>query len=63
MLAAPLLLVFGALFVAADPVFQGFVTDAVPNLESCSHVALVVVFAWIAAGLLREYLVDGSRSS
>jgi hypothetical protein len=58
LLAAPLLLVFGALFVAADQVFQGFVTDVVPNGEEVfSHAALIVVFAWIAAGLLREYLV------
>lgn len=58
LLAAPLLVVFGALFVAADQVFQGFVTDAVPNEEEVfSHAALIVAFAWIAAGLLREYLV------
>ena len=57
LLATPLLLVFGALFVAADQVFQGFVTDAVPNGEEVfSHAALIVVLAWIAAGLLREYL-------
>ncbi|MGH2921694.1 MAG: DUF4173 domain-containing protein [Gaiellaceae bacterium] len=58
LLAAPLLLLFGALFVAADKVFQGFVTDAVPNGEELvSHTLLIVVFAWVAAGLLREYLV------
>ena len=38
MLAAPLLLLFGALFVAADSVFQDYVSGAVPILESCSHV-------------------------
>jgi hypothetical protein len=58
LLAAPLLILFGALFVAADQVFQGFVTDAVPNEEKVfSHATLIVVFAWVAAGLLREYLV------
>ena len=31
MLAAPLLLLFGALFVAADSVFQDYVSNAVPN--------------------------------
>src|ERR687898_547700 len=42
LLAAPLLLVFGALFVAADQVFQGFVTDVVPNGEEVfSHAALI----------------------
>lgn len=58
LLAAPLLLVFGALFVAADQVFQGFVADAVPNgNEVLTHALLIVLFAWVAAGLLREYLV------
>jgi hypothetical protein len=58
LLAAPLLLVFGALFVAADQVFQGFVTDVVPNGEQLlSHTLLIVAFGWVAAGLLREYLV------
>jgi Domain of unknown function (DUF4173) len=58
LLAAPLLVVFGALFVAADQVFQAFVTDAVPNGEEVlSHGVLIVAFAWIAAGLLREYLI------
>jgi hypothetical protein len=58
LLATPLLLVFGALFIAADQVFQGIVTDAVPNGEQLlSHVLLIVAFGWVAAGLLREYLV------
>ena len=58
LLAAPLLLVFGGLFVAADQVFQGLVSDAVPDpARLFSHVLLVAVFAWIAAGLAREYLV------
>lgn len=58
LVAAPLILVFGALFVAADQVFQGFVTDTVPNAENLfSHGVLIVAFAWISAGLLREYLV------
>ena len=57
MLAAPLLLVFGALFVAADSVFQGYVSDAVPNAhELAKHLLLVTVFAWISAGMLWEYL-------
>jgi hypothetical protein len=58
LLAAPLLLVFGALFVAADQVFQGFVSDAVPRGDDIvTHAVLIVLFAWISAGLLREYLV------
>jgi hypothetical protein len=58
LLAAPLLLVFGGLFVAADQVFQGFVTDAVPDADELySHVLFITGIAWVAAGLLREYLV------
>ena len=57
MLAAPLLLLFGALFVAADSVFQGYVSDAVPNPdEVVSHVLLVGILAWASAGLLREHV-------
>ena len=57
-IAAPLLFLFGALFVAADSVFQGYVSDAVPNpRELTTHVVLVAAFAWVSAGLLREYLV------
>jgi hypothetical protein len=57
MLAAPLLFLFGALFVAADSVFQGYVSDAVPNARDLwTHVLLVAVFAWLSAGLLREYI-------
>jgi hypothetical protein len=57
MIAAPLLLLFGALFVAADSVFQDYVSGAVPNpRELLTHVLLVAVFAWVSAGLLREYV-------
>ena len=57
MLAAPLLLIFGALFVAADSVFQGYVKSAVPNPRNLVlHVVLVALFGWVSAGLVREYL-------
>jgi hypothetical protein len=57
MLAAPLLFLFGALFVAADSVFQDYLSRAVPNPgELTVHVALIAVFAWVSAGMLREYL-------
>ena len=61
MLAAPLLFLFGALFVAADSVFQDYVSSAVPNPgELMLHVALIVLFGWVSAGLLREYLTSPS---
>jgi Domain of unknown function (DUF4173) len=57
MLAAPLLFLFGALFVAADSVFQDYVRNAVPDPgDLVLHVALVALFAWVSAGLVREYL-------
>lgn len=56
-LAAPLLLIFGALFVAADTVFQSFVSDAVPNgRELVVHGLLVAGFFWVSGGMLREFL-------
>jgi hypothetical protein len=61
MLAAPLLFLFGALFVAADSVFQDYVSSAVPNYgDLIVHVALIALFAWVSAGLLREYLTRPS---
>lgn len=52
--AAPLLLVFGALFVAADAVFEGIVRGFFGfDLESLlGHLGLAVFFAWITSGLL-----------
>src|SRR5215204_1631729 len=61
MLAAPLLFLFGTLFVAADSVFQDYVSSAVPNPgELTLHVGLIVLFGWVSAGLLREYLTRPS---
>jgi len=57
--AVPLLLLFGALFVAADSVFQNYVSEAVPNPDSViTHTALVLVIAWASAGVLREYVLE-----
>jgi hypothetical protein len=57
LVAAPLLFLFGALFVAADSVFQDYVSSAVPDPAGLwLHVALILVFSWVSAGLLREYL-------
>lgn len=54
-IAAPIVLIFGALFVAADAVFQGIVENTLniqPD-EIVSHVFLFGFFAWITAGYLR----------
>lgn len=54
-IALPLLLVFGALFMAADAVFEGWVNKAINfDLENIiSHVMLTSLFAWLTAGYFR----------
>ncbi len=54
-IAAPILIVFAALFMAADAVFQGIVEQTF-NINPAillSHVFLTGLFAWLAAGYLR----------
>jgi hypothetical protein len=55
-LAVPLLVVFGGLFMAADAVFEGVVTGLFRwNLsELIGHLFVIGFFAWLAAGLLRQ---------
>ena len=54
LLAAPLLVLFGALFVAADAVFQQLVLEVFgfDLARVFSHLFLFCFFAWITAGLL-----------
>ncbi|MGH3144877.1 MAG: DUF4153 domain-containing protein [Rubrobacter sp.] len=54
LIGAPLLLVFGGLFVAADAVFERLVLDVLGfDLEKVfGHLFLILVFAWVTAGLL-----------
>ena len=57
-IAAPLLVVFGALFMSADAVFAGLVLDIV-RLDVdliVGHAALFAVTAWIATGYLRGFM-------
>ena len=62
LIAVPLLLVFGGLFVAADAVFEGLVNSTF-NLDAekiFSHVIVTSFFAWTAAGYLRgAYVAEG----
>ncbi|TVP55695.1 MAG: DUF4173 domain-containing protein, partial [Gemmatimonadales bacterium] len=62
LLAAPLLLVFGALFAGADEVFGGIVGGLVgPALEDWgSHLIPTAVLTWLAAGYLTGFLT-GTR--
>jgi len=67
LLALPLLLVFGALFAAADAVFAAFVShlfDWLPDLgELIGRAILSLMLAWLALGLARRaFTTTGDRS-
>lgn len=53
-IAAPLLLLFGSLLVAADATFENFVLEifGFDVLEVLGHLSLIGFFAWITSGLL-----------
>lgn len=60
LIAAPLVLIFGALFMAADAVFQGIVERSL-NIEPdvvFSHIFLIGFFSWTIAGYLRGALIE-----
>ncbi|MBD0371058.1 MAG: DUF4173 domain-containing protein [Pyrinomonadaceae bacterium] len=54
-IALPLVLIFGALLMAADAVFEGLIQSAFNiNAEVLfSHVGLTILFSWMAGGILR----------
>lgn len=54
LLAVPLLLLFGALLVAADAIFERLVIEVFgfDLAEIFSHLSLIIFFAWITAGAL-----------
>ncbi|HVF49755.1 MAG TPA: DUF4173 domain-containing protein [Pyrinomonadaceae bacterium] len=59
LIAVPFLLVFGALFMAADAVYEGIINRTF-NLESdvvVSHIALAVFLAWVTGGFLRGMIL------
>lgn len=59
LLVTPLLLLFGALFAAADAAFEGLV-NRVFNFEFediVQHFMLFAVFAWFSAGYLRAAII------
>ncbi len=60
-IAVPLLLLFGALFVAADAVFEDYVSNLFDFdiAELVWHVLLFALFAWVSGGLARVSLVGG----
>jgi hypothetical protein len=54
LLAAPLLLLFGALLVAADAIFERLIIEVFgfDLAEVFSHLFLICFFAWVTSGLL-----------
>lgn len=63
LLALPLLILFGALFAAADPVFQGLVDRAITWNPERLFVALFWIgfWGWLAAGWLRAVLFSAAE--
>lgn len=59
LIALPLVLIFGALFVAADAVYEGLVQRVfnVPTENLFSHLILTALFAWLTAGYYRGFLL------
>jgi len=58
-LGVPLVVLFGGLFMAADAVFKSLVAAAVPRFDHpLTHVLLILVAAWVTAGLLRDLLAS-----
>jgi hypothetical protein len=64
-LASPLLVIFGALFVAADAVFQKIVLDlfGFDLAEVFGHISLTLAIAWITAGALWVALLGRERGT
>ena len=57
-IAAPLILIFGALFVAADAAYEGLVQRVFTiRPEIFTHVLLFSAFAWLSSGYLRGVLI------
>ncbi len=65
LVATPLLLIFGALFMAADAVYDGWVRRLL-NVDFemiFSHGALFALFAWLTAGYFRGIIFGGVVSA
>ena len=57
-LAAPMLLLFGTLFAAADPLFARYTSDIARSLDEIpEHLGWVAALAWITGGLLAGLLL------
>lgn len=65
LIATPLILIFGALFMAADAVYDGWVRRILNvDFETIfSHGALFTVFAWLTAGYFRGIVFGGTAAA
>lgn len=64
-IATPILLIFGALFMAADAVFQGIIEKTF-NLDPAilfSHIFLIGIFSWGIAGYFRASILGGENKA
>ncbi|HYJ91779.1 MAG TPA: DUF4173 domain-containing protein [Pyrinomonadaceae bacterium] len=61
LLVTPLILIFGALFMAADAAYEGLVerTLNIDFSRFISHAVIFSVFAWATAGYLRGIMLTG----
>lgn len=60
LITVPLLFLFGGLFMAADAVFEGIITDIfhIEVDEIIVHLFLFGFWSWLAAGFLRQTLLE-----
>jgi hypothetical protein len=65
LIATPLILIFGALFMAADAVYEGWIktTFNIDFEQFISHLLLFSLFAWLTAGYFRGILFAGAASA
>lgn len=64
LIVTPLILIFGALFMAADAVYDGWVRQMLNvDFETIfSHGIIFTVFAWLTAGYFRGVIFGGTAS-
>src|SRR5579863_6258758 len=64
LIACPLLIIFGGLFVSADAVFRGMLGNLIRLISwnTFTHLFLTGFFAWIVAGFLRGYSLGNERN-
>ena len=65
LIATPLLIVFGALFVAADAVYEGWIKQVfnVDFENLFSHMLLLALFGWLTAGYFRGMVFNGAAAA